>query len=77
MNNNLFEWGNMYLLQKRGTAMGTSSACEWATLYYGVHETQTLLPIWERQLELLSRFIDDMFGIWTPDPEWSPETARE
>ena len=33
----------MYFLQKIGTAMGTSSACEWATLYYGVHTRWKLL----------------------------------
>eukprot|EP00984_Skeletonema_dohrnii_P030478 scaffold21998_cov96-Skeletonema_dohrnii-CCMP3373.AAC.6 len=37
MRNNIFEWGDLYFLQKTGTAMGTSAACMW------------LLPLWEVQ----------------------------
>ena len=76
MKKNLFEWGNMYFLQKKGTAMGTSSACLWATIYYAIHEIDTLLPVWAEQLKLLKRFIDDMFGVWIPDPD-SPHTPTE
>ena len=32
MNNNVFVFGDLYFLQLVGTAMGTSSACMWATL---------------------------------------------
>ena len=34
MTNNIFEWGDMYFLQLLGTAMGTSAACMWATIYF-------------------------------------------
>jgi len=38
MRNNVFEWGDLYFLQKKGTAMGTSAACMWATIYFAVRE---------------------------------------
>ena len=37
MRNNIFEWGTLYFLQLLGTAMGTSAAVMWATLYFGYH----------------------------------------
>ena len=39
MRNNIFEWGDLYFLQLLGTAMGTSSACMWATIYFAVGHT--------------------------------------
>ncbi|KAL7548490.1 hypothetical protein ACHAWF_011773, partial [Thalassiosira exigua] len=44
MNNNIFEWGNCYFLQLFRTAMGTSAACIWATIYFAIHEIDKLLP---------------------------------
>ena len=35
MRNNVFEWGSLRFLQILGTAMGTSAAVMWATLYFG------------------------------------------
>ncbi|KAL7516390.1 hypothetical protein ACHAWF_000050, partial [Thalassiosira exigua] len=66
MRNNIFEFGDLCLLQLLGTAMGTSAAVMWATLYFGRHEVKTLLPNFERHLyrKQLLRFIDDMFLIW-------------
>ena len=66
MRNNIFEWGDMYFLQLLGTAMGTSAACMWATIYFAVHETQTLIPTYSTNLLVYLRFIDDIFGIWIP-----------
>ena len=64
MRNNIFEWGNMYFLQLLGTAMGTSAACMWATIYFALHESNTLIPNYTLSLALFRRFIDDIFGIW-------------
>ena len=64
MRNNLFEWGDMYFLQLLGTAMGTSSACMWATIYFAVHEMGKLIPTYSSQLLLFLRFIDDMIAVW-------------
>ena len=44
MKNNHFEFGNLNFLQLIRTAMGTSAACIWTTIYYGIHETKELLP---------------------------------
>ena len=65
MENNIFSFGDLYFLQLLGTAMGTSAACMWATIYYAIHEMDTLLPTHGPRLLLLCRFIDDMIGIWT------------
>ena len=52
MRNNIFEWGNLYFLQLLGTAMGTSAACMWATIYFAIREMGTLIPTYECQLLL-------------------------
>ena len=44
MCNNIFVWGDSYFLQLLGTAMGTSAACMWATIYFSVHEMSSLIP---------------------------------
>ena len=36
MRNNIFGWGSLHFLQLLGTAMGTSAAVMWTTIYYGV-----------------------------------------
>jgi hypothetical protein len=64
MRNNIFEWGDMFFLQLLGTAMGTSSAVMWATLYYAYHEVHTLIPKHGHNLLYFKRFIDDIFGVW-------------
>ena len=65
MKNNIFEFGDMYFLQLLGTAMGTSAAVMWATLYYAYHEVHTLLPNHGHNLLYFIRYIDDILGIWT------------
>ena len=51
-----------------GTAMGTSAACMWATIYLTVHEMSSLVPKFNTNLLLLLRFIDDIIGIWIGNP---------
>jgi len=65
MENNIFEFGDLYFLQLVGTAMGTSAAVMWATLYFAYHEVHTLIPTHGSNLFYFKRFIDDIFGIWT------------
>jgi len=67
MRNNIFEWGDLHFLQLLGTAMGTSAAVMWATLYYGYHEVHTLIPRYRNNLFYFRRFIDDIFIIWLRD----------
>jgi len=38
MQSNIFEWGDMFVLQLLGTVMGTSSAVMCVTLYYVYHD---------------------------------------
>jgi hypothetical protein len=65
MRNNIFKFGDLYFLQLLGTAMGTSAAVMWATIYYAYHEIHTLLPKHGANLLYYKRFIDDVFCIWT------------
>ncbi len=44
MNNNIFQFDDTYWHQQTGTAMGTSCACPYATIYYSYHEITSLLP---------------------------------
>ena len=71
MNNSIFTFGDTYFRQKAGTVMGTSCACMYATLFYGLHERITLLPETADLVPLLCRFIDDIFGVWV-DPALPP-----
>ena len=50
MQSNHFVFGDLNFLQLLGTAMGTSAACMWATIYYGYHEVKKLLPTFKPQL---------------------------
>ena len=43
MRNNIFQFDNTFWIQLTGTAMGTSVACVYATIYYSYHEETKLL----------------------------------
>ena len=58
-------------MQLLGTAMGTSAACMWATIYYAIHEMGLLIPKYSVNLMFLVRFIDDMLGLWLDDGDFS------
>jgi len=64
MTNNVFQFDNTYWLQLSGTAMGTSCACLYATIFWGYIERKKILPKWKPLLPYLKRFIDDKLGIW-------------
>ena len=64
MRNNVFKWGDLFFLQLLGTAMGTSAAVMWATLYFAYHEVHTLIPRHGKHLLYFRRFIDDICGVW-------------
>jgi hypothetical protein len=44
MTNNIFQFDNCLLHQQNGTAVGTSVACLYATIYYSDHEETHILP---------------------------------
>ena len=63
MNNNVFQFGDTYWLQKVGTAMGVPPAPPWATIFFGFHE-ETVLAQFGYKLQLYCRFIYDVLGIF-------------
>ena len=77
MQNNIFEFGDCYFIQLLGTAMGTSAAVMWATLYYAYHEVHTIIPKNGHNLLYFKRFIDDIFGIWTGNLTTDQESFSE
>lgn len=52
------------LEQIDATAMGTPSACMYATVYYAVHEIEVLLRKYREYIILYKRLIDDGLVIW-------------
>lgn len=64
MTDNIFQFGDCLFRQEDGTAMGTSCAVLSATLYYGRHEIDTLIPQFCTCFIYFKRFVDDMFGVW-------------
>ena len=65
MRNNIFQFDDCYFHQKEGAAMGTSTACAYATTCYSYHE-ENFLPIMATELKLYRRLIDDGFFVITP-----------
>ena len=63
MNENYFTFGDKFFHKKRGTAMSTSMAKEWATRSFGWHKRTKLIPD-TVQIKLYKRFTDDIFGLW-------------
>ena len=63
MENNIFQFGTRYFIQKNGTAMGTPCACILATIYFSLHE-EYLLSRYRHHILFYKRFIDDCFYIW-------------
>ena len=70
MKNNVFQFSDTFWLQLNGTAMGTSVACMWATIYYSYHEETQILNKSVRDLRIFfyRRLIDDAFIIHVPAP---------
>ena len=66
MHNNIFQFGDTWWRQNIGTAMGTSCACIYSTIYYAYHERTLLLKKYNKNLIYYKRFIDDIFLIWQP-----------
>ena len=64
MRYNVFEFGDHTFQQLCGTAMGTPSACIYATIYYCYHEICVLLAKYKKYLILYKRLIDDGCGLW-------------
>ena len=63
---NVFTFANTYWLQIAGTAMGTPTACSYATVSFGHYENNTILKEFNQNLLYHKRYIDDVIGIWLP-----------
>lgn len=66
MENNIFTFVGTYWLQLSGKAMGTPTACAYATIFYGHHKNNKVLPNFRSQLLYYKCYINDIFGIWLP-----------
>ena len=64
MKQNTFTFGDWFFLQKQGTAMGTTCAVKYATIYCALHEEETIIPKYKNNLFFFRRYIDDIFCIW-------------
>jgi hypothetical protein len=69
MRNNILQFGDTTWRQKKGCAMGTSAAVNYAYLYVGLLEVQRLLPQYQTSLLFFKRFIDDGIGVWIDQPD--------
>jgi hypothetical protein len=69
MKNNIFQFGDTFWRQTSGTAMGTSTAVNYAVLYVALLEIKTLLTKYKNNLLFLKRFIDDTLGVWIPSDD--------
>lgn len=76
LRNNRFRFGDLYVLQLVGIAMGMSPAPTLANVFVGVHEEDVLLQHVGSLLLYLKRFIDDGFGIWLHDPDPMQDEAN-
>jgi len=64
MNNNRMKFGDIFVQQLRGIAMGMSPAPTIANLFVSLHERKEILPKFNSNLHLYRRFIDDGFAVW-------------
>lgn len=69
MSNNIIQFGDTFWRQKSGCAMGTSTAVNYSYLYVGSLETFKLLATYQKNFLYYKRFIDDVIGVWLPDPD--------
>lgn len=66
LSNNFFRFQNEFYIQKKGTAMGSKMAPNYACLYMGLFEKEHVLnPVnpFYSQIRFYKRFIDDIFLI--------------
>ena len=76
---NIVEFGDVFLKQLIGTAMGTPAAVTWATIYFYWHELHVLIPKYGRKMILNYRFVDDIWALalFGGDDGFSPNEFDE
>ena len=79
---NIFRFCNTFHIQKKGTAMGSPMAANYADLFMDMFETSFLNDFHKKdgkKLLIWLHFIDDIFFIWTdafsilPEIQWNKE----
>jgi hypothetical protein len=61
---NILSFGDTFWRQIPGTSMGCPPLSPWENTFFGLFEA-IFLPIFQDNLSLYKRFIDDVNGIWT------------
>ena len=76
---NIVEFGDAFLKQLIGTAMGTPVEVTWATIYFYWHEIHVLIPKYGRKMILNYRFVDDIcaLALFGGDDGFSPDEFDE
>ena len=67
MKNNIFQFGDLYFKQLKGTNIWTPEGCSYTNLFFAIHENM----IYKRYSNLLyiKRYIDDIIVIWVPSED--------
>ena len=69
MHNNRMKFGNLFVRQHKGIAMGMAPAPSIANLFVAIYEEAHITTFPSSSLHFLRRFIDDGLGIWLRDPD--------
>jgi hypothetical protein len=70
MYNNRMKFGDLFIHQHKGIAMGMAPAPSIANLFVAIYEETHISQFPSSSLRFLRRFIDDGFGIWLRDPDY-------
>jgi len=76
MHNNRMRFGNLYIHQHKGIAMGMAPAPSIANLFVAIYEAAHIVTFPKTSLPFLRRFIDDGFGIWLRDSNQQRDTEN-
>lgn len=77
MKKHVFKFGDLWFLQKKGTAMGTIVAVKYSIIYFALHEQLTILSKYQHQFLYFRCFIDDIFVIWNPNGIYSHKDLKK
>jgi hypothetical protein len=76
MHNNRMKFGNMFVRQHKGIAMGMAPAPSIANLFVAIYKETHILTFPSTSLHFLRRFIDDGLGIWLRDSDQQQDNAN-
>jgi hypothetical protein len=76
MNCNVFQFEDTFWLQLVRTAMGTSCAVTFDTIFYLTMERR-IRTRFRHRLAYFKRFIDDILGVWLIDDSYSDDPTQD